>query len=105
LQTEALPVLGADVTVATTRGPLPYANLDIAASAPCAVAAAEAVSELLPRYASVHRGAGALSQECTERYEAARLAVHRFLGCRADDQVVFTRNTTDALNLLATVVP
>jgi selenocysteine lyase/cysteine desulfurase len=105
-QPSPLPVLGTDVTVTTTRGELiPYANLDIAASAPCAVAAATAVSELLPHYASVHRGAGALSRQCTRRYEQARRTVGQFLGGRDGDQVVFTRNTTDALNLLAHAVP
>ncbi|MEU7996662.1 aminotransferase class V-fold PLP-dependent enzyme [Micromonospora sp. NPDC049060] len=76
-------------------------NLDYAATAPCARAAADAVAELLPWYASVHRGAGALSRRCTLAYERARQTVGDFLGARADDHVVFTRNTTDALNLLA----
>lgn len=102
----ALPVLGGDVTVRVTDGRLlPYANLDIAATAPCAVAAVEAVTRLLPSYASVHRGAGALSRHCTRSYEQARAEVARFVGCRPDDQVVFTRNSTDALNLLAHAVP
>ncbi|SCG57348.1 aminotransferase class V-fold PLP-dependent enzyme [Micromonospora coxensis] len=80
-------------------------NLDHAASAPCARAAADAVAELLPWYASVHRGAGALSQRCTLAYERARQTVGDFFGARADDHVVFTRNTTDALNLLARALP
>ena len=80
-------------------------NLDYAATAPCARVAADAVTELLPSYASVHRGAGVLSQRCTEAYERARHTVATFLDCRADDHVVFTRNTTDALNLLAAAVP
>ncbi|SCG61821.1 aminotransferase class V-fold PLP-dependent enzyme [Micromonospora halophytica] len=80
-------------------------NLDHAASAPCARAAADAVAELLPWYASVHRGAGALSRRCTLAYERARQTVGDFFGARADDHVVFTRNTTDALNLLARALP
>ncbi|NIL41619.1 aminotransferase class V-fold PLP-dependent enzyme [Salinispora arenicola] len=80
-------------------------NLDYAASAPCAQVAADAVTELLPWYASVHRGAGALSQRCTLAYERARQSVGDFLGARPDDHVVFTRNTTDALNLLARALP
>lgn len=86
-------------------GTAPYANFDYAASAPCARAAADAVAELLPRYAAVHRGAGWLSGECTRSYEAAREAVARFVGCRDDDYVVFTRHTTESLNLLAGVLP
>ncbi|MER7458945.1 aminotransferase class V-fold PLP-dependent enzyme [Micromonospora sp. NPDC126480] len=80
-------------------------NLDYAASAPCARAAADAVAALLPWYASVHRGAGALSRRCTLAYERARQTVGDFLGTRPDDHVVFTRNTTDALNLLARALP
>jgi selenocysteine lyase/cysteine desulfurase len=80
-------------------------NLDYAATAPCARAASDAVAEILPWYASVHRGAGALSRRCTLAYERARQEVGDFVGARADDYVIFTRNTTDALNLLAHVVP
>ncbi|MEV6967335.1 aminotransferase class V-fold PLP-dependent enzyme [Hamadaea sp. NPDC051192] len=80
-------------------------NLDYAATAPCARAASDAVNEILPWYASVHRGAGALSQRCTLAYERARQTVGDFVGARADDYVIFTRNTTDALNLLAHVIP
>src|SRR3954452_20323180 len=82
-----------------------FANLDYAATAPCLAQVADAVSELLPWYASVHRGAGALSDRCTREYELAREIVADFLGCRPGDQVVFTRNTTDALNLLARTLP
>ncbi|WP_026212475.1 aminotransferase class V-fold PLP-dependent enzyme [Longispora albida] len=84
---------------------VPYVNLDYAATAPCAEAAARAVNELLPHYASVHRGAGQLSQLCTKRYEQARESLRDFLGCRTDDALIFTRNTTDALNLLAHALP
>jgi len=98
-------VLGGDVVVDTPRGPLTYANLDYAASAPCAIVAHEAVNELLPYYASVHRGAGALSQRCTRAFEAARQTIGWFVGTRPEDLVVFTRGTTDSLNLLAHLVP
>ncbi|MFD5250458.1 aminotransferase class V-fold PLP-dependent enzyme [Amycolatopsis sp. NPDC058340] len=101
-----LSVLGSDVKVGLADGTkIAYANLDYAASAPCLREVADVVGELLPLYASVHRGAGALSRLCTEKYELARTSVTTFLGCRADDEVVFTRNTTDALNLLAHAVP
>ncbi|EME64683.1 aminotransferase class V-fold PLP-dependent enzyme [Amycolatopsis decaplanina] len=101
-----LGVLGSDVKVGLPDGTkIAYANLDYAASAPCLREVADVVGELLPLYASVHRGAGALSQLCTEKYELARASVTAFLGCRVDDEVVFTRNTTDALNLLAHAVP
>jgi selenocysteine lyase/cysteine desulfurase len=98
-------VLGGDIDVPTDGGVVRYANFDIAASAPCLTAAADAVNALLPYYASVHRGAGALSQRCTLAYEQARQVVADFLGCGPEHTVVFTRNTTDATNLLAHALP
>ncbi|MGH3647225.1 MAG: aminotransferase class V-fold PLP-dependent enzyme, partial [Micromonosporaceae bacterium] len=86
-------------------GHAPYANFDYAASAPCLAGVAAAVTEALSEYASAHRGAGILSQRTTRRYEQARETVKEFLGCRDDDTVVFTRNTTDATNLLAHALP
>jgi selenocysteine lyase/cysteine desulfurase len=99
-------VAGAGLTVPLVSGErVGYANLDHAASAPCLDQVREAVDELLPWYASVHRGAGFASQVCTRVYEQARDAVRRFVGAHAGDAVVFTRNTTDSLNLLAAAVP
>lgn len=100
------PVIGADLQVpVVTGGSLRYANLDYAASAPALAAVAAHVATALPYYASVHRGAGYASQVSTALLENSRTCVGRFLGARADDVVVFVRNTTDALNLLATAVP
>jgi len=82
-----------------------FANLDVAATAPCLDVVAEAVAELLPWYGSVHRGAGALAERCSREFDEAREAVAEFLGCGERDTVVFTRNTTDALNLLAHALP
>ncbi|UWP83432.1 aminotransferase class V-fold PLP-dependent enzyme [Dactylosporangium fulvum] len=82
-----------------------FANLDIAATAPCLRVVADAVAELLPYYGSVHRGAGALSERCTREYEQARETVADLLGCADGDTVVFTRNTTDSFNLLARALP
>lgn len=84
-----------------TGGSVRYANLDYAASAPAVSEVAEYLSEILPYYASVHRGAGFASQVSTSVYENARGIVATFIGARADDAVIFTRNTTDSLNLLA----
>ncbi|MCW2541241.1 MAG: Cysteine desulfurase [Frankiales bacterium] len=82
-----------------------YTNLDYAASAPALQSVADEVTALLPLYSSVHRGAGYNSQVCTAAYEAARSTVAAFVGARSSDVVIFTRNTTDALNLLATAAP
>ncbi|GAA3385198.1 aminotransferase class V-fold PLP-dependent enzyme [Cryptosporangium minutisporangium] len=103
---QALRVLGDDLPVTLTDGTVTqHVNLDYAATAPCLAAAADAVNQLLPWYASVHRGAGAASQRCTLAYERARQTIGDFLGARPDDHVIFTRNTTDALNLLARALP
>ncbi|WP_263248835.1 aminotransferase class V-fold PLP-dependent enzyme [Saccharopolyspora rosea] len=88
-----------------TGGRIGYANLDHAASAPCLEAVRDAVNDLLPWYASVHRGAGFASQVCTRVYEGARDVLRSFVGARRTDSVVFTRNTTDALNLLSRALP
>ncbi|WP_405629247.1 aminotransferase class V-fold PLP-dependent enzyme [Streptomyces sp. NBC_01174] len=101
-----LTVLGADVTVPlVTGGYVTYAALDYAASAPALQRVWDDVAAYAPYYGSVHRGAGYLSQLSTDLFENSRVTVAEFLGCRADDQVVFTRSTTDSLNLLAAVLP
>ncbi|MCK7628123.1 aminotransferase class V-fold PLP-dependent enzyme [Streptomyces sp. RS10V-4] len=101
-----LPVLGRDVTVPlVTGGEAVYAALDYAASAPALQRVWDDVAAYAPYYGSVHRGAGYLSQLSTDLFENARRTVADFLGCRPDDQVVFTRSTTDSLNLLAAALP
>ncbi|MCX4504786.1 aminotransferase class V-fold PLP-dependent enzyme [Streptomyces anulatus] len=101
-----LPVLGQNVTVPlVTGGEVTYAALDYAASAPALQRVWDDVAAYAPYYGSVHRGAGYLSQLSTDLFENSRRTVAEFLGCRADDQVVFTRSTTDSLNLLAAAIP
>lgn len=50
---------------------------------------------------SVHRGLYPLAEEATAAYEATRSAVAAFIGCRDPREVIFTRNATEALNVLA----
>jgi selenocysteine lyase/cysteine desulfurase len=104
---EAVPaVVGGGLRVPLVTGEhVTYANLDHAASAPALVAVRDAVERFLPYYASVHRGAGYTSQVSTRAYEESRDVVRRFVGGRPDDAVVFTRNTTDSLNLLEHCLP
>ncbi|MFE6842492.1 aminotransferase class V-fold PLP-dependent enzyme [Streptomyces sp. NPDC057686] len=103
---EPLPVLGRDVTVPlVTGGEVTYAALDYAASAPALQRVWDDVAAYAPYYGSVHRGAGYLSQLSTDLFEQSRATVAEFLDCRPGDQVVFTRSTTDSLNLLAAVLP
>jgi cysteine desulfurase/selenocysteine lyase len=83
-----------------TGGPLVYLDNGATTQKPEAVIAAEA------RYyrentANVHRGMHTLAAEATDLYEACRSRVARFLGVGRSQQVVITRGTTSALNLVA----
>jgi cysteine desulfurase/selenocysteine lyase len=76
--------------------------LDTAASAQKPQAVIDAVSDFYAHdYANVHRGVYALSQRATDRYEAARETVRRFLGAREAREIVFVRGATEAINLVA----
>jgi len=64
------------------------------------------VIDALVRYyeeynANVHRGIYAIAEEATARYEEARGKVAAFIGARRPEEVIFTRSTTEALNLVA----
>nr|WP_296772977.1 aminotransferase class V-fold PLP-dependent enzyme [Rhodococcus sp. (in: high G+C Gram-positive bacteria)] len=99
-------VSGSDLLVPLVDGTTcVYANFDYAASAPALTEVTERIAELLPYYASVHRGAGYASRVSTAAYEKARVTVSDFVGAQDDSVVIFTRNTTDSLNLLAGCVP
>ena len=52
-------------------------------------------------YANVHRGSYFLSEEITYKYEQARKTVQKFLNSAKPDEIVFTRNATEAINLVA----
>jgi cysteine desulfurase/selenocysteine lyase len=53
------------------------------------------------QYANVHRGLHYLANEATEAYEGARETVQRFLNAARKEEIVFTRNATEAINLVA----
>lgn len=52
-------------------------------------------------HANVHRGVYALSEEATDLYEAARKKVARFIGAKSTREIIWTRNATEAINLVA----
>src|SRR6202020_3504024 len=98
------PLVGAHVRVPCLDGTeRPYRDLDCGASTPALQVVADRVTEFLPWYSSVHRGAGYKSRRATAAYEKVRASVHRFARRRAggDDVVVLVRNTTEAINQLA----
>src|SRR5215210_3658970 len=82
-----------------------YVNLDNAASTPVMADVWQAVEAFVPWYSSVHRGSGFKSQVATEAFETARPDVAAFVGARRGDGVVFVRNTTEAINVLAASLP
>jgi selenocysteine lyase/cysteine desulfurase len=99
-------LLGADVEVPCVDGHTRrYVNLDYAASTPVMAEVWDAVEAFMPWYSSVHRGSGLKSQVATAAFESAREVVTRFVGGRADDEVVFVRNTTEAINVLSAALP
>lgn len=84
------------------RSGRPLSFLDSAASAPKPRAVIEALSDAYAHhYANVHRGLYELSEDATTRFEAARRAVARFIGAPSEREIVFVRNATEAINLVA----
>jgi cysteine desulfurase/selenocysteine lyase len=90
------PILGSMV-----RGkPLVFLDSGASAQKPRAVVQAM-VRSMEERYANVHRGAYQLSEAATADYEAARVAVAGFLNAADPREVIFTSNSTAAINLVA----
>lgn len=80
----------------------PLVYLDSAATSLKPETVTRAVRDYLTIYsANVHRGLHALSERATEAYEGAREKVARYLGVEDSAQVIFTRGTTEAINLAA----
>ncbi len=76
--------------------------LDSASSAQKPRSVMRAMDALMERsYANVHRGVYAIAEAATNRFEAARHAVADFIGATDAAEVVFTRNATEAMNLVA----
>ncbi|MGO4682722.1 cysteine desulfurase [Hyphomicrobium sp. 2TAF46] len=80
----------------------PLVYLDNGASAQKPLSVIEAMDHAYRfEYANVHRGLHYLSNTATEHYEAARETVRRFLNAEHQDEIIFTRNATSAINLVA----
>ena len=90
------PILGTEV-----HGQ-PFAFLDSAASAQKPRQVIDAISAVYDSgYANVHRGAYQLSELVTDNYEGARDKVQEFLNAEYRGEIIFTRNATEAINLVA----
>src|ERR1700744_4022359 len=93
---EDFPILGMQVY----GKPLVY--LDNAASAQKPQAVLDRLHKAYTsEYANVHRGLHYLANEATEAYEGAREKVAAFLNARRKEEIIFTRNATEAINLVA----
>jgi cysteine desulfurase/selenocysteine lyase len=80
----------------------PLVYLDNAASAQKPRAMIDTMRQILEgEYANVHRGLHYLSQALTDKYEGAREKVARFINAGSWEEIVFTRNATEAINLVA----
>jgi cysteine desulfurase / selenocysteine lyase len=80
----------------------PLVYLDNAASAQKPKAVIDAMTNSMTKeYANVHRGLHYLSNAATQAFEDARESVRKFLNAPSKDQIIFTRNATDAINLVA----
>jgi cysteine desulfurase/selenocysteine lyase len=80
----------------------PLVFLDSAASAMKPRAVIDAmVGAMETQYANVHRGAHWMSERTTEAFESARDSVARLMNAGSRDDIVFTRNSTEAINLVA----
>jgi cysteine desulfurase/selenocysteine lyase len=83
-------------------GGRPLAYLDSASSAQKPRQVLDAMTRMYERsYANVHRSVYPLAEEATEAYEAARRTVQRFVGAADWRECIFTRNATEAINLVA----
>ncbi len=93
---EDFPILGR----AVYGRPLVY--LDNAATTQKPLCVLDAMrEEYLNVNANVHRGVHYLSQQATDLHEAARETVRQFINARKTEEVIFTRGTTEAINLVA----
>ena len=79
----------------------PLVYLDNAASSQKPVQVLDAMTTITRNHANVHRGVHTLSEEATAPYEGARAKVSNFIGACCPKEVIWTRNATEAINLVA----
>ena len=76
--------------------------LDNAATSQKPAAVIDAISKYYSHYnANIHRGIHTLAEEATLAYEATRVAVQQFIGAAFSEEIIFTRGTTEGINLVA----
>lgn len=96
------PILARSVHKTSRKPGKPLVYLDNAASAQKPRAVIDRMTRFLEEeYSNVHRGVHYLSQTASDAYEKARGTVARFLNAPSENEIVFTRNATEAINLVA----
>jgi cysteine desulfurase/selenocysteine lyase len=84
------------------RGGRPLVYLDSANTSQKPRQVIDAISDFYERHnANIHRATHELGEEATEAYEGARIKVAAFLGARDESEIVFTKNISEAINLVA----
>lgn len=80
----------------------PLVYLDSASSAQKPHGVIDAMNTVMEGgYSNIHRGLYTLSQDLTRQFEAVRSKVANFIGAESEREIIFTRNTTEAINLVA----
>ena len=80
----------------------PLVYLDNAATSQKPQCVIDALSDYYGRYnANIHRGIHTLAEEATLAYEATRFAVREFIGAASEEEIIFSRGTTEGINLVA----
>ena len=91
-----------DFSILKQENDLPLIYLDSAATSQTPDCVIEAMDAYYRTYNSnIHRGIYRISEEATAKYEEARQQIGRFINARRSSQIIFTRNTTESINLVA----
>ncbi len=91
------PVLGRKI-----HNSFPLVYLDSAATSQKPTSVIETMADYYRKMnANIHRGVHTLAEEATAAYETARLKVAEFIGATTSQEIIFTRNTTESINLVA----
>ncbi len=85
-----------------THDSVPLVYLDSTATSQKPLAVIEAMNDYYRRSnANIHRGVHTLAEEATAMYEAARVKIAKFINAPSARQIIYTRNTTESINLVA----
>src|SRR5512147_1743051 len=85
-----------------TKPGTPLVYLDSTATSQKPLAVIEAMNDFYRRSnANIHRGVHTLAEEATTMYEQARVRIAKFINAKSAHQIIYTRNTTESINLVA----